>query len=155
MGKITPKLMPIVAAALVATACQRNEPTSMASSEEEYARFCATQAADGTIVRAPDNECQTTTHSSGIGSNFFLWYLLATRHGGLAPSFGASFNSGSRAVPANGAIYDAPAPGQSMRSGAAVRSSPSVGAKVSSPGDSTRGGFGTTGSSKGSSAGSS
>ena len=144
VGKITPKLMPIVAAALIAAACEPDNSSQSASSED-YTRFCATEAADGTVVRAPDSECKTTTHTGGGGaSTFFLWYLLATRHGGYAPSYGSAFDSGTKTTPAGGAIYDAPAPGKSMRSGATIRSAPA----------STRGGFGATGSSKGSTVGS-
>jgi hypothetical protein len=140
VSKITPKLMPIVAAALIAAACEPDDSRQSANSED-FTRFCATEAADGTVVRAPDNECKTTTHSGGGASTFFLWYLLATRHGGFAPGYGSVFDSGTRTTPATGAIYDAPAPGKSMRSGATVRSAPA---------STVRGGFGTTGSSKGS-----
>ena len=145
MGKITPKLMPVVAAALFAAAC---EPETQTASSEDVTRFCATETADGQVVRAPDSECRTTTYVGGH-SNFFLWYLLASRHGGFAPAYGSAFDSGTRTMPANGAIYDAPAPGKSMRSGATVRSAPSVSAKGAS-GESTRGGFGSSASSKGS-----
>jgi hypothetical protein len=138
LGKIAPKLMPIVAAALIAAACEPDDSRQSASNED-FTRFCATEAADGTVVRAPDSECKTTTHNGGGASTFFLWYLLATRHGGYAPGYGSAFDSGSKVTPAGGAIYDAPAPGKSMRSGATVRSAPA---------STTRGGFGSTGSSK-------
>lgn len=143
MTRISPKLMPVVAASLLAaSACGRETDVASGPPPEDQVRFCAVEK-DGETVRVPEAECETAdaSRSSGhhIGMSPFFWYFIGTQMAGggrffnsPAPGYGETLDrNGTRAAPAGSAYYKAPAPGATLSPGAA---------KVTT----ARGGFGGT-----------